>query len=165
MAVKRNATSADRRTASIRAACKRADRCRAAPAVRKSSKFVSSGGAVIALSVAIRPTTIVSSISEYPHKTSILVITATDTLGGHDSVAVRWRPSLVLKSSLLLLGAVRLRHGDRDLLLKLQKVLFAHSPNIHQLLDFLERPIFLAVLDYPRRSFRADPWQGLQIGC
>src|SRR3989442_1529488 len=111
--------------------------CRTAPAVLKSSKFVSSGGAVIALSVATRPTTIVSSISEYPRKTSILVITATDTLRRPRLGRRCGRPSPDW-NALLLLGAVRLRRGDRDLLLELQKVLFAHAPNIHQLLDFLE---------------------------
>ena len=42
-----------------------------------------------------------------------------------------------LECSLLLLGAVRLRHGDRDLLLELQKVLFANAADVHELLKLI----------------------------
>src|SRR5439155_24543479 len=58
---------------------------------------------------------------------------------------------------------LRLRRADGDLRLELEEILLADAADVHQLLDFLERTVLLAVLDDPRSGLRADAGERIEL--
>src|SRR5712671_6070526 len=53
--------------------------------------------------------------------------------------------------------------GGRDLRLQLQEVFLPDAADVHQLLDLLERPVLLAVLDDTGGRFGADARQRFEL--
>src|SRR5262252_5809097 len=59
---------------------------------------------------------------------------------------------------------IGLRRTDGELRLQLQKVLLADTADVHQVLDLLERTVFLAVLDDEGGGAGADAGQRVELG-
>src|SRR5262245_37275061 len=67
-------------------------------------------------------------------------------------------------SALRRLIVIGLGIADADLILQLEEVLLAHSTNVHQLFDLLERSVLLPVLDDERGGFGANARQTIELG-
>src|SRR5579862_1942200 len=63
----------------------------------------------------------------------------------------------------LLVGVVSLLRRHGDVILQLEKVLLADAADVHQILDFLERSVFLAVFDDARGRLGADAGQVVEL--
>src|SRR5450830_303021 len=135
----------------MRARCSRVERYLAAPIARVSSRFARTPGTVSALSVPITAVTHTSSTSEYPRGEALGQTRGTTEPSPHNRLALLGR-------------VVGLRRRDDDLGLQLEEVLLADTADVHQLLDFLERAVLLAVLDDARGGLRADAGQRLELG-
>src|SRR5579871_5619266 len=151
-----SAVDADCKTACCFAARNRPAKNAAASRARPASVAVTTEGVAIATTPAAMQTTTRISMRELPRSGR------SAEAGGQPRGRLN-RCTTPSGRNLNHLSIGRARR-DRHERLESQKLLFADAFHLHQVFDFLEAAVLLAVFDDSLRHRRSDPWQLFQVG-